>query len=682
MPKSRKYWQDRFTFLQEQMLENGEDYCRSVEKQYRLAMKEIEKDINTWYARLAHNNEISMAEAKQLLSARELKEFRWDVNEYIRMGEANAIDQKWMKQLENASARVHISRLEALKMQVQQHIEVLYGNQVDGLDKLARNIYSEGYYHTAFEIQRGFNVGWDLQSLDSKQLDRVISKPWAADGSNFSSRIWGNKTKLVNNLHTQLTQTIIRGDSPAKAIAEIAKQMNVSKDAAGRLVMTESAFFSAAAQGDSFNDLSVERYEIIATLDSKTSEICQDMDGKTFETKDFEPGVTANPFHPWCRTTTAPYFDDNYGERIARGADGKTYYIPSNITYKEWMETFVVEPNLSKEMYDLKTNLRDFEVKTYSNIWKEDVTTLDYLKKKHSIQGKRDYFQQKIGETSGSEQEKFQTLLDELTDFETQGKLYYGMKERMDEIRVTLTQMNNKSIIKDNPYTQERKDAAYWFKKQSEADAVLRPRTGDLWQSYSPAERKAAYEYTGGSGKFNRPLRGYDGSWSKFKGPGNVPLDNEGGGSAITHLTKALDRSTYDIDIWLQRGVEGSTGLTSFLGISESQLKNSSLEELRQLLIDKVVKDEAFVSTAACKGSGFGGHIFNIYAPKGTKMIYAEPFSAFGHGSKLSWDGIEKQSYFGYEFEVILQRGYNFRITKVDKSGGTYYFDLDVILPE
>lgn len=41
-------------------------------------------------------------------------------------GEQNAIDGAWMKQLENASARVHISRLEALKLQLQQQAEVLY----------------------------------------------------------------------------------------------------------------------------------------------------------------------------------------------------------------------------------------------------------------------------------------------------------------------------------------------------------------------------------------------------------------------------------------------------------------------------------------------------------------------------------------------------------------------------
>lgn len=59
---------------------------------------------------------------------------------------------------------------------------------------------------------------------------------------------------------------------------------------------------------------------------------------------DFEIGVTAPPFHPNCRGCTCPYFDDEFtqGEqRAARGTDGKTYNVPSDMTYDEWKKKFV-----------------------------------------------------------------------------------------------------------------------------------------------------------------------------------------------------------------------------------------------------------------------------------------------------------------------------------------------------
>lgn len=152
------------------------------------------------------------------------------------------------------------------------------------------------------------------------------------------------RKKLVNELNTELTRNIILGQDPQKAIDAIAKKMKTSKNVAGRLVMTEEAFFSSAAQKDCFAELDVEQFEIVATLDSHTSEICRKMDGKVFPMSQWEVGVTAPPFHVWCRTTTVPALGDefdNIGERAARGADGKTYHVAGDMKYKDWKQKFV-----------------------------------------------------------------------------------------------------------------------------------------------------------------------------------------------------------------------------------------------------------------------------------------------------------------------------------------------------
>lgn len=168
---------------------------------------------------------------------------------------------------------------------------------------------------------------------------------WAADGYNFSERIWNNKSKLINEVHNELTKNIMLGQDPQKAIDAIAKKMNTSRSNAGRLVMTEEAYFSSAVQKACFEDLDIEQYEIVATLDSHTSDICRSLDGQHFPMKDYEAGVTAPPFHVNCRSTTVPYFDDNFGqigERAARDEEsGQTYYVPDDMNYQEWKEAFV-----------------------------------------------------------------------------------------------------------------------------------------------------------------------------------------------------------------------------------------------------------------------------------------------------------------------------------------------------
>lgn len=341
--KNSDYWKKRFEQLETAANNKGLATTADLEVQYIKAQRQIEGQINSWYQRFATNNQVTMAEARTMLNAKELAELKWDVKEYIKYGHENELNQVWMKQLENASAKYHISRLEALKLQTQQTIEVLYGNQTDALDALVKNTYTDGYYHTVYEIQKGFNIGWDIASVDKNKLEKLISTPWAADGKNFSERIWSSKTSLINEVQAQLTQTCILGKAPDGAINAIAKKFNTSKNQAGRLVMTESAYFSSACQKDAFTNLDVEKYEIVATLDNHTSAICQDLDGKVFEMKDYESGVTAPPFHVWCRTTTVPWFEDDFygGERAARDEDGKTYYVPDNMKYKDWKQSFV-----------------------------------------------------------------------------------------------------------------------------------------------------------------------------------------------------------------------------------------------------------------------------------------------------------------------------------------------------
>jgi SPP1 gp7 family putative phage head morphogenesis protein len=341
MPNNRDYWKQRMVILEESRNAPIQVQIHRLEKQYKIAQNNIEKEISIWYERFAENNQITISEAKKMLFADDLKEFRWNVEEYIKYGKENALDQKWMKELENASARVHISRLEALNFQMQHQIEVLYGTHIEKVGDVLKDAYSNDYYHTAYEIQKGFNIGWDLHNINQDELNKLLSKPWTIDRQTFSDRIWTNKQKLIGNLRTQLTQSVITGKSPKELIKNISEQMKVDRYKAGRLVMTESAAFASAGQKDCFNTLGVEKFEIVATLDSHTSEICQNLNGHVFDMKDYEIGVTAPPFHVWCRTVIVPYFVDNYGVRAARNAEGNTYYVPSNMSYNDWKKLFV-----------------------------------------------------------------------------------------------------------------------------------------------------------------------------------------------------------------------------------------------------------------------------------------------------------------------------------------------------
>lgn len=347
MPKTKSdnYWKERMMALEDEQYRKSAKYYEDIQKQFKYALMGIQAEIEEWYCRLADNNEISYAAAKKLLKKGELEEFKWTLEQYIQKGKENAVSEEWMKELENASARYHINYLEALKLQIQQHAEILYAEYEGRTAEFLGKVYTDQFYRTAYEIAKGTGVGTNLAVIDTRRIDAVLKRPWAQDGKVFSDRIWGNKERLIRELHTELTQNIIRGESPQKAIDNLAKKMNVSKRQAGTLIMTEESAVASAATKECFNELDVERYKVVATLDGLTCEICGSMDGKVFKMSDYESGITANPFHPNCRCCTAPYFDNWYGldrERAARDpVTGKEYKVPADMTYQEWFDTYI-----------------------------------------------------------------------------------------------------------------------------------------------------------------------------------------------------------------------------------------------------------------------------------------------------------------------------------------------------
>lgn len=826
--QNSEYWKLRFEQLEAAQNGQGAAAVAEIERQYKEAQKQIEGQIARWYQRFADNNGISLAEARQYLKGAALKEFKWDVQDYIKYGQDNALMGGWMKELENASAKYHISKLEALKIQTQQSLEVMFSKQLGTVTGAMGDLFESGYYHTAYELQKGFNIGWDIAGLDQSQIEKVLAKPWAVDGKNFSERIWGNKQKLISEVHGELTQNIMLGADPQKAIDSLAKKMKTSRYNAGRLIMTEEAYFSSAAQKDCFEELGVEQFEIVATLDSHTSDICRSLDGKHFPMKDYQPGVTAPPFHVFCRSTTVPYFDEDFGdigERAARDEEtGKTYYIPDDMNYQDWKETFVdggdksgfdvvddgstlhykhhkePEPTpppkkeyltkkklqakiaeadvqledleiqfkavsggwtyeeaikdfgsldgladgddlaklkdlhsqaeaieaqkaewqeklneklkaeqkkaLAKKQLELEAEkaaiqqqLNDFEIKTYSGIWYgKDVTTADW--QGLNIAGKKQYYEGKfITETDPDLMKKYQDFYKQLEELDAEGSSYHDIQQQLKKIEqeISKVQSDLKNVEKsgiidiavDDAFSQARKDAAMWAKSTKEADALLRDKCGEVWRTSPPIQKNAIYDYTQSYHKFNEPLRGIEYGSEKFLGVGNVDLDQIGVKYSgwkpgamrkeINAMTDIIEKSVYQEDFWLQRGCRFK-GMDKFFNVPMDKLQYASQSELEALLLGTTPTEYGFCSCGVTKGKGFSGDIIlNIYAPSGTQMMYVEPFSAFGNGGGKSWDGLKPQSSFGQESEIILQQGTTFRVTKVEKTPGMIYIDLEVI---
>ena len=359
---SNNYWTKRFEEEENQRNISNKAQIKEIERQYKIAENKIKSDIEKWYIRIADNNQISLADAKKLLNKDELKEFKWTLAEYTQKAKSGA----WKKELENASARIHIRRLEALQLQVKNSIETLRNKENEMLEDYLLKTYEDTYYHSLYEISKGLNFKTSFATLDKNKINQVISKPWLSDGKTFSDRIWQDKEQLINTLRTKITQSFITGSTLDEAVEDISKfvsdKIKNKEYVARRLLETESAAYASKAQIEAFKSIDVEKYEIVATLDLHTSEICQEMDGKVFSISDQEIGVTVPPFHSHCRTVIAPYFDDG-STRASRDENGE-YKEVKYMNYKEWKNQYI------KKYHRQVNNKNNLESKNKSDIIK------------------------------------------------------------------------------------------------------------------------------------------------------------------------------------------------------------------------------------------------------------------------------------------------------------------------
>lgn len=220
-------------------------------------------------------------------------------------------------------------------------------------------------------------------------------------------------------------------------------------------------------------------------------------------------------------------------------------------------------------------------------------------------------------------------------------------------------------------YTQERKDNAVWDKGSgSKADNTLIDTAEKTWTAAPDAEKDAVFGYTSSYCHINEPLqnRSYYGSQTRMQFEADV-----------NNITSYINRNELPCDMWFTRGDDG-------LGVIESRIKfaGGTMPTDLQDLVGMVMQEGGFMSTGSRKGKGFSHKsvIINVYAPKGTKAAYVEPFSAYGNGAGRDWTGKERFTSFSTEHETLFQRGTKMRITKVYQERGKTYIDCEVIAQE
>lgn len=342
-----KYWRRRNAELSKIVDAEADEVIRNMREAYDAAAAHIDQQITSWYQKFADDNEITFQKAKQTLDAGELKDFKMTLEEYIRHGEELDEDPSWLKAMKNASAKHHITRLDALKMTAQAELEEAIA-KIDGT--WMEDAAKKAYLYSLYSTQLSLGVAFNAPNID--MVVRAARKPWTPDGMEFVERKAVNNAKLVQKVQRELTQAAITGEKYEVLAERLSKDFALTQYESMRIIRTESTHLETEASMQAYKDCSIDRYQNLVTLDEKTCEVCAEMDLTIWKVADRLDGYNAPPFHPNCRCTTIPYFDDPElaTTRAARNAAGKTIFVDDSMSYEEWYDEYAA-PDFSN--YDI-----------------------------------------------------------------------------------------------------------------------------------------------------------------------------------------------------------------------------------------------------------------------------------------------------------------------------------------
>ena len=333
---SKEYWEKREAYK----LKKGLKDLRKIEKElvdeYKKAMNEIGKEISNLFYKYAKDNNLSYSDAKKYLNSGEFREFKRDLKSYMKLIEETG-DEELLLELNTLAMKSRISRLEEMFYQCGKHINELANETNEKMEILLTDTLKNSYYEDIYNIQKFVGVGYSFAELDKDTIEYILKYPWS--GNDYSSRIWENKRRLLKVVKEELTQMIIQGRDLKQISKSVSKRLDTHLSNSMRLINTEHARVMSEACKMAYIESEIDKYQILSTLDKRTSDICQEMDGKVFKVDEAIIGKNMPPFHPNCRTTTIGYFED-ISTRIARDKNGKNIEIPSNITYKEWLKMY------------------------------------------------------------------------------------------------------------------------------------------------------------------------------------------------------------------------------------------------------------------------------------------------------------------------------------------------------
>lgn len=312
---SIKYWEKRRELEDLVRLKMENDTTRLLQDIFPEALKNIQAKLLSQ----ADLHDMTQAELLADYSKRDQEKYRKYIDQnYQELMSSDAKYQEFIDEYFPPYDYAKVNRLLQMRTDIFNELAsaMIKKDATGKFNNRLEDIVNRTYNSNANAL--GYLLGGDVSPLPKAELDAIMNYPWS--GKTFSNRLWGNVSKLEQNLSKAVTNAIVSGEGLAEALktmrgnSEIADMFKLESskfdNAIENLVRTEYSHFAVEGIKASFKATGVPAGQVFTAEDERVCSICGKKHKQVVEEGD-EP-----PYHGRCRCTLMPKMAELDNEAI------------------------------------------------------------------------------------------------------------------------------------------------------------------------------------------------------------------------------------------------------------------------------------------------------------------------------------------------------------------------------
>lgn len=299
--KSKAYWNKRQKLLDKQFNRTSKQVLKELKTEYNRIWREIESEINGWYARNITNPDFKWSELKSLEDTQRaiglLLDELYDI-EKNKLGEA--MDNVYVSTYQDQMALTQ-SYFNGLDKVVPTTENIMLGmmeqtNRVASMTGLEQMLRKE--IDVAFLSKRI----WDKDDILKHPLE------WYKGFANgtFTSRIERRRAIVKQEINQAVRNAFVKGSSVDKCTKDVLDRLNVSYSNAKRLAHNELTYAQHCADSKQMKDNRFNYVKRKTVKDSKVCPICKEHEGEIIPIEQYEANPSVMMLHINCRDYGVP----------------------------------------------------------------------------------------------------------------------------------------------------------------------------------------------------------------------------------------------------------------------------------------------------------------------------------------------------------------------------------------